>query len=215
MLILPGRWFTAERIDRPGHGLRKGVTAPARQSRHWAGADGQPLAVPFVTPATLAEDAAQPHTNPAVQALEGGTWAMLEISEPTAKGLGQSTEIVLESGFSNISMVMRSIPGLPPLALTLAKASAEVTRGADLIHQAVPLTSSHPVFQGRQHTFRPDARSNPGPSVTDLSGRFSPPLCAGHWSRLFLPVVFQARIHLPASSLLRARYGVSSLLWRL
>ena len=33
-----------------------------------------------------------------------------------------------------------------------------------------PFASFHPVFQGRQHTFRPDAQFNPGPSAPDLSG---------------------------------------------
>jgi hypothetical protein len=59
----------------------------------------------------------------------------------------------------------------------------------------VPLASFHPVFQGRQHTFRPDARFNPGPAVSDLSGRFS---LFRHWGRLrFLSTVRHVSTFLP------------------
>ncbi len=37
---LSSRWVTAERIDRPTHGLRQGSTTHGRQRKHWSGADG-------------------------------------------------------------------------------------------------------------------------------------------------------------------------------
>ncbi len=63
------------------------------------------------------------------------------------------------------------------------KSALKVCRRVDLIPQAMPLASSHPVFQGRQHTFSPNSRFNPGPAVSDLSGRFS---LGRHSSRLFI-----------------------------
>ena len=42
---------------------------------------------PSLAAATLAEDAAQAHAGPSIQAHESGTGAMLEIAEPTAEGL--------------------------------------------------------------------------------------------------------------------------------
>src|SRR5271157_214676 len=103
---------------------------------------------------------------------------------PGPKHLGQATKMVLESGIEHLNGHAIN-PGAAPIDLDFGKSSSEVIRGADLVHQAVPLTSSHPVFQGRQHTIRPDARFNPAPSVSDLSDRFSPARRAGHWSRLF------------------------------
>ena len=56
------------------------------------------------------------------------------------------------------------------VGLDHTKSAPKIAQGVDLVHQAVPFASFHPVFQGRQHTFRPDAQFNPGPSAPDLSG---------------------------------------------
>src|SRR5262249_46580335 len=46
--------------------------------------------------------------------------------------------------------------------------------GPDLIHQAVPLPSFHPLFQGRQHPFRPHRRFGVAPCGSlGLSGAYS------------------------------------------
>ncbi len=109
--------------------------------------------------------------------------------------LCQTAEVVLQSLLKHLDGLMID-PWTALVRLYQSKSAPKVRQRVDLIHQAVPLASSHPVFQGRQHAFRPDTRFNPGPSVTDLSDRFSP---ERHWSRLFLPSAWYSRIHLPAS----------------
>ena len=60
---------------------------------------------------------------------------------------------------------------------------------------AVPFASFHPVFQGRQHTFRPDTQFNPGPAAPDLSG---PSSLFRHWGRLrFRPSFCHVSTFLP------------------
>ena len=95
--------------------------------------------------------------------------------------LCQTAEVVLQSLLKHLDGLMID-PWTALVRLYQSKSAPKVRQRVDLIHQAVPLASSHPVFQGRQHAFRPDTRFNPGPSVTDLSDRFSP---ERHWSRLF------------------------------
>ena len=67
------------------------------------------------------------------------------------------------------------------VGLDHAKSAPQVAQRIDLIHQAVPFASFHPLFEGRQHTIRPDTRFNPRPSVPDLSG---PSSLVRHCTRL-------------------------------
>ena len=57
--------------------------------------------------------------------------------------------------------------------LVRSKESIGPTLMVATVHQAKPLASSNPLFQGRQHPLRPDRRFHPRPSGADLSGLLS------------------------------------------
>ena len=59
----------------------------------------------------------------------------------------------------------------------LAERRLEIGGRVDLVDQAEPVSSFHPVFQGRQHAVGPDRRFGPRPAGTDLFDLLSP---AGH-----------------------------------
>jgi hypothetical protein len=54
-------------------------------------------------------------------------------------------------------------------SVRFCKTGSKVRQRVHLIYQAEPFASLHPLFQGCQHPFRPDARFNPVPSGPDLS----------------------------------------------
>ena len=54
--------------------------------------------------------------------------------------------------------------GCPAVAFTSRKRRSQVRRRVHLIYQTEPFASFDPVFQGRQHPFRPDRRFHPRPA---------------------------------------------------
>src|SRR3989442_834940 len=60
------------------------------------------------------------------------------------------------------------------VGLDLLKGLTKVPQGVHLIHQAEPFASLDPLFEGRQHPFRPNLRFHPGPLGPDFSRLFSP-----------------------------------------
>ena len=112
-----------------------------------------------------------------------------------SKRLGHSLKILFKTRSEIIDCLM-IYSRTAFVGLYHTKGAPKVRHGIDLVHQAVPFASFHPVFQGRQHTFRPDARFHPRPAAPDLSG---PSSLFRHCRRLCLPFVFPSRIHLPAS----------------
>ena len=70
--------------------------------------------------------------------------------------------------------------GGTPVAADSFPGRCEVGRCVDLVHQAEPTSSFHPLFEGCQHPCRPRRRFDPGPSGRDLSALFSP---RGHCRR--------------------------------
>ncbi len=61
---------------------------------------------PSLAAATLAEDAAQAHAGPAIQAHVSGTGAMLEIAKPTAEGLIDVQDNRIEDSGSGLEMIV-------------------------------------------------------------------------------------------------------------
>ncbi len=59
------------------------------------------------------------------------------------------------------------------VCLHLLKCSPQHSRRTHLIYQAEPFASFDPCFQGRQHSFRPDARFHPRPAGANFSGLLS------------------------------------------
>ncbi len=86
-------------------------------------------------------------------------------------------------------------PRTPTVGLHTRKGRPKIRRSMDLVHQAVPRTSFHPVFQGCQHAVCPDCGFDPGPAVPYRSGPSSP---EGHCSRFVFPLsVHHASTFLP------------------
>ncbi len=75
-------------------------------------------------------------------------------------------------------------PRTSTVALHTRKGRPKIRRSMDLVHQAVPRTSFHPVFQGCQHAVCPDCGFDPGPAVPYSSGPSSP---EGHCGRFVFP----------------------------
>src|SRR2546426_197349 len=76
-------------------------------------------------------------------------------------------------------------PSRPSVGFHFFESGPQVRQGVHLVHQAKPLASFDPLFEGRQHPFRPDRRFYPGPSSSDLSGLFS---LSRHCRRLLFPL---------------------------
>src|SRR5206468_3322479 len=64
-------------------------------------------------------------------------------------------------------------PSRSSVGLHFRKSRPQVRQGVPLVHQAKPLASFNPHFEGRQHPFRPDRRFHPSPAGSDLSRLFS------------------------------------------
>ena len=67
-----------------------------------------------------------------------------------------------------------------------------------LVNQTEPYSSSHALFERRQHAFRPYHGFRPGPSFPDGSGLLSPPCGWGHCHRVGVPWFGFHAFHLPA-----------------
>ena len=78
-------------------------------------------------------------------------------------------QVSLELGHRHMIHARRSVVGLHA-----SEGLPQIRQGADLVHQAVPLTSPHSLFESRQHPFRPNLGFDPGPSSPNLSGGNSP-----------------------------------------
>ena len=77
--------------------------------------------------------------------------------------------------------------GGTPVATDSFPGRREVFRCVDLVHQAEPTSSFHPLVEGCQHPCRPRRRFDPGPPGRDFSALFSP---RGHCRRLFFLLHF-------------------------
>jgi hypothetical protein len=58
----------------------------------------------------------------------------------------------------------------PAVGFNFFESLPQVGQGIDLVNQAEPFVSFHPLFEGRQHPFRPNLRFHPGPSGADRPG---------------------------------------------
>jgi len=124
---------------------------------------------------------------------------------PPSEPYKQISRIRLSSWWFTCERIGRPLHGLWPRRTAPAwqnRRWASVD-GQDLIHQAEPFASFHPLFEGRQHTFRPDRRFHPCPAGMDLSGLFSLFRHCRRW--LFRRSVLHA-FHLPARPSLRIHY---------
>jgi len=78
--------------------------------------------------------------------------------------------------------------GRPLVPHHLAAGKEQVLPRIDLVNQRVPSSSSHSLFESRQHGVRPDAQVRPVPEGRRLSGRCSRERHFGRWWCSFVSV---------------------------
>src|SRR5438093_3402325 len=98
--------------------------------------------------------------------------------------LGELLQVLLQMLLEHLHRLVVH-PSRPSVGFHFCKSGPQVRQGVHLIHQAKPLASLDPLFEGRQHPFRPDRGFHPRPSGSDLSGLFS---LSRHCRRLLFPL---------------------------
>lgn len=91
----------------------------------------------------------------------------------------------------------------------LAERSSQICRLVDFIHQAVPSSSFHSLFQSRQHAFCPDLWFDPRPASGGRFLRVVYPCSTASRGRELCPVFFRRSFHF-ASTFLRPANSQSS-----